>query len=125
MLMCQAAGADASGLRDFQDHFSLAIRRSTFRPCDLHQRDEIEQLHSISGVAQILESVDHILISDADDFSNLPALGLVLLLPVELFDQFLILLAKIFLLEPAFAFSKDVSIGHITSSETVGSRQFA
>src|SRR5262245_56776887 len=111
-----AAGLDASGLRDFEDHLAFAIRDSSFSPCDLDERDYVQQRNRLRRVAQVLQSFDNFLVVDANHFGHLLAVGLARPALAQLLDQFLILPPEILFFQPMFALGEFIFLSHNAST---------
>src|SRR5215470_11873228 len=111
-----AAGLDASGLRDFKDHLAFAIRDPSFSPCDLDERDYVQQRNRLRRVAQVLQSFENFLVVDAHHFGHLLAVGLARPALAQLLNQFLILPPEILFFQPMFALGEFISLSHNAST---------
>src|SRR5262245_26643086 len=111
-----AAGLDVPGLRDLEDHPSLAIRDAALGPGHLDERDYVEQRNRLRRVAQILQRFENFLVVDAHHLGHLPAVGLTRPAFAQLLDQFLILPPEIFLFQPMFALSEFIFLCHNAST---------
>src|SRR5262245_30844151 len=111
-----AAGLDASGLRDFEDLLAFAIRDPSFSPCDLDERDYVQQRNRLRSVAQVLQSFENFLVVDAHHFGHLLAVGLARPAFAQLLDQFLILPPEILFFQPMFALGEFIFLSHNAST---------
>src|SRR5215813_4879441 len=112
----RAAGLDASGLRDSEDHPALAVRDSAFGPGHLDERDYVQQRNRLRRVAEVLQSFENFLVVDAHHFGHLLAVGLARPALAQLLDQFLILPSEILFFQPMFALGEFIFLSHNAST---------
>ena len=66
-------------------------------PGNLHERRQVQQPHRLVCVSQFLQIVQNLLIANADCFTQLSPFGLQGQAATSFLDQFLFLLAEVFL----------------------------